>query len=180
VKWGRPARPRPDGWHPDQLYITRAQDWRKSGSDPISQQEWERLAGDRADLAVYDPADSRAREDYIAMVMARDGIDRVRAEDLVTRIDRQREALARNIEKRPDLIARHKGPMPALRGYWDSYGPAFAIERGDGTRIRLSWFDSRVAVSNLGSDRAADVARVLPIAKAIGAHLVDDEGTVYE
>ncbi|HEX9520584.1 MAG TPA: hypothetical protein VF940_30940 [Streptosporangiaceae bacterium] len=82
------------------------------------------------------------------------------------------------IATRPDLVARNPGLLPWLPPQLP--GETFAYERGDGSRMYLTWFNSEIVVAGVSRDRMADVAHIQPIAWALAARLVDDDGLVYE
>jgi drug/metabolite transporter (DMT)-like permease len=54
----------------------------------------------------------------------------------------------------------------------------FAYERGDGSRMYLTWFNGEIVIAGVGRDRARDVASMQPIAWSLGAHLADNDGKV--
>ncbi len=92
--------------------------------------------------------------------------------------ERQLRASQDLILTRPDLIARNPDLARALPPGFPIY--TFTYERGDGSRMYLTWFNGEIVIAGLGRDRASDVASMQPIALSLGAHLVDDNGKVYE
>lgn len=161
----------------DRLHITRTPNWREASDDPIQLDEWERFAESRSDLAVYDPLDARAREEYIASSRKPGEADLSKAAERLAARDREMRQLDELLASRPDLVAASRDAVQKLR-------PAqrkkdFAYERGDGTRMKFHWHSSQIDVSGVGPDRESDAARMLPVARALGAQLVDDDGTVY-
>jgi hypothetical protein len=46
--------------------------------------------------------------------------------------------------------------------------------------LYLTWFNSEIVVAGIGQDYAGDIACMQPIAWALGARLIGDDGTVYD
>lgn len=155
------------------LHITRAQNWREASSAPVSVSEWRQFAESRSDLTAYDPRDSLSSAEQSLAPLA----DARAARRLAVR-ERQARTNRDLIATRPDLIARN----PDLAQWLPPGFPinTFACKRDDGSQLYLTWFNGEIVVAGVGRDRAADVARVQSIAWALGAHLVDDDGTIYE
>jgi hypothetical protein len=150
------------------LHITRAPHWSQASSSPIPLDEWLGFAKSRDDLAAYDPRESRAGDGVPV-----DG--KAARRQAVT--ERQLRASRQLIATRPDRVARD----PELaRFLTPGLVHTFAYQRDDGSRLYLTWFNGEIVIVGVGRDRAGDVARVQPIAWALGAHLVDDDGTAYE
>jgi hypothetical protein len=161
----------------DRLHITRTPNWREAPDDPILLDEWERFAESRSDLAVYDPLDARAREEYIASSRRPGEADLSKAAERLAARDREIRQLDELLASRPDLVAEDRDVVQAVRPTQRKKN--FAYERGDGTRMKFHWNGSQIDVSGVGPDRESDAVRMLPIARALGAQLVDDDGTVY-
>jgi hypothetical protein len=138
------------------LHITRAQHWRAASSTPIPLAEWQRFAESRDDLAAFDPL----------------------PDDQPLVKERQLRASQNLIRTRPDLIARNPDLARALPLGFPVH--TFTYRRGDDSEMYLTWFNGEVVVAGLGRDWPGDVARMQPIAWALGAHLVDDNGKAYE
>jgi hypothetical protein len=155
------------------LHITRAPHWSEASTAPIPLVEWRQFAESRDDLAAFDPR-AQGQSPASPDEPAKDG----KAARRLAVMERQLRASQDLIMTRPDLIARNpdlaRALPPGLRT------DTFAYQRRDGSRMYLTWFNGEVVVAGLGRDRASDVASMQPIAWSLGAHLVDDNGTVYE
>jgi len=136
------------------LHITRAQHWSEASSAPISLAEWRQFAESRDDLAAFYPSARLPLK------------------------EREVRATQNAILARPDLIARN----PDLAGALPLGFPVhtFTYQRSDGSKMYLTWFNGEIVIAGLGRDRAADIASMQPIAWALAAHLVDEDGKVYE
>ncbi len=162
----------------ERLHITRTLKWREASDDPIQLDEWERFAESRSDLAVYDPLDARAREEYMASSRKPGEANLSKAAERLAAREREVRQLDELLASRPDLVAENRDLAQTLRPTQRKKN--FAYERGDGTRMKFHWHGSQIDVSGVGPDRESDAARMLTIARALGAQLVDDDGTVYE
>lgn len=152
--------------HDRSLHITRAAHWNEASATPIPLTEWLQFAEPRDDMTAYDPRDP----------LAGGGLDGKAARRLTVK-ERQLRASQQLIATRPDLIARD----PDLARFVPpGLVHTFAYQRGDGSRLYLTWFNGEIVIAGVGKDRAGDVARMQPIAWSLGAHLVDDDGKVYE
>jgi hypothetical protein len=152
--------------HERGLHITRAEHWSEASSAPIPLSEWLQFTQHRDDLTAYFPREPEGGA----------GPGRRAARRLAVT---QRQLLASRewIVSRPDLIARD----PDLARFVPpGQVHAFASERGDGSRMYLTWVSGQIVIAGVGKDRAGDIASMQPIAWALGARLVDDDGTVYE
>lgn len=135
------------------LHITRAARWSAAPSAPIPLAEWRRFAESRDDLVTFDPlADDQGLPS-----------PRVSPDFILTR---------------PDLIARNPGLARALPPGMPIY--TFTYQRDGGSRMYLTWFNGEIVIAGLGQDRTGDIASMQPIASSLAAHLVDDNGKVYE
>jgi len=159
------------------LHITRAPNWRQASDRPIQLDEWELFAESRADLAIYDPLDARARQEYLASSRKPGEADLSKAAERFAARDREMRQLDELLASRPDLADKGRDIVQALRPAQRQKN--FAYERGDGTRLKFHWHSSQIDVSGVRPDRESDAAHVLPIARALGAELVDEDGTLY-
>ncbi|HET9898141.1 MAG TPA: hypothetical protein VFQ44_24695 [Streptosporangiaceae bacterium] len=141
------------------MHITRAPHWSDASAAPIALSEWLRFTESRDDLRACD-----SRQPELAERRA------------VT--DRQARASRDLIATRPDLIARNPELAQVLPSGFEV--STYAYERDDGSRLYLTWFNGEIVVAGLRRDRAGDIARMQPVAWALAAHLVDEDGTVYE
>lgn len=155
------------------LHITRAQHWSEASSAPIPLDEWRQFAESRDDLAAFDPS---AKDQPLVSVGAA-ASDGKEARRLAAR-ERQVKATQNAILARPDLIARNPELVSALPLEFPVH--TFTYQRGDGSQMYLTWFNGEIVIAGLGRDRTADIASMQPIAWALAAHLVDDDGKVYE
>lgn len=142
------------------LHITRAPHWREASTARVPLTEWLEFAKSRDDLTAYDPREPQPGE--------------LRAQATERQLRASRDLIA----TRPELIARNPDLARMLPP--DFRINTFAYERGDGSRMYLTWFDGEIVIAGVGRDRPGDVARMQPIAWALGANLVDDDGTVYQ
>jgi len=138
------------------LHITRAQHWSEASSAPISLDEWRQFAESRDDLAVFDPS----------------------AKDQALVSERQVRATQNAIVARPDLIARNPDLASALPLGFPVH--TFTYQRGDGSKMYLTWFNGEIVIAGLGRDSVGDIASMQPIAWSLAAHLIDEDGKVYE
>lgn len=162
---------------PDRLHIARTPNWREAAEHPIDLDEWEQFAESRTDLALYDPLDARSKAEYLELTRQPGDKDPSDAAERLAAREQEVRRLDELFASRPDLVAADPGLAQALR-------PArrkknFAYERGGGTRLKFHWHGSQVEVSGLGPDRVSDVALVRPIAQALGAQIMADNGTIY-
>jgi hypothetical protein len=156
------------------LHITRAQHWSEASSAPISVAEWRQFAESRDDLAAFEPV----AEDQSLASLGGPAKDGKAARRLAVRA-RQVRATRNAIVNRPDLIARN--PDLAIRALPRGFPVhTFTYQRGDGSKMYLTWFNGEIVIAGLGKDRAGDIASMQPIAWSLAAHLVDEDGKVYE
>jgi len=155
------------------LHITRAQHWRAASSTPIPLADWQQFAESRDDLAAFEPLP----DDQPLVSVGGSASDGKAARRLAVK-ERQLRASQNLIRTRPDLIARNPDLARVLPLGFPVH--TFTYRRGDGSEMYLTWFNGEVVVAGLGRDWAGDVARMQPIAWALGAHLVDDNGKAYE
>jgi len=154
------------------LHITRAPTWTEASTAPIPRVEWRQFAESRDELAAFDPW----AEDQRLASLRESAIDGKAARRMAVR-ERQLRASRDLILTRPDLIARNPDLARVLPpGLWTD---TFTYERGDGSRMYLTWLNGEIVVAGLGRDRASDIASMEEIAWSLAAHLVDDNGKVF-
>jgi hypothetical protein len=132
----------------DRLHITRTPNWREAPDDPIQLDEWERFAESRSDLAVHDPLDARARQEYMASSRKPGEADLSKAAERLAARDREVRQLDELLASRPDLVAENRDLVQALRPAQRKKN--FAYERGDGTRMKFHWHGAQIDVSATG------------------------------
>lgn len=148
------------------LHITRAQHWSEASSAPIPLAEWRQFAESRDDLAALEPLP----EDQPLVSVGGPASDGKAA--------RRLRASQNLFATRPDLIARNPDLARALPLGFPVH--TFTYQRGDGSKMYLTWFNGEIVIAGLGQDRAGDIGSMQPIALSLAAHLVDDNGRVYE